>query len=132
MCWWSTCGGLQETLSAAGFILARRCAPQQRIHVHYCTADAGEISQWCRSFPQAHFGFTAAVRTFSDVQRAGLRSVPMDRLLLETDSPHVKVDSGVRAFLGEVGQLVADIRGEPLADVLGAYISKVFSHGKST
>ena len=48
----------------------------------------------------------------------------MDRLLLETDSPHVRLDSGIRAntpdILGEVGQLVADIRGAPLADVLGA------------
>ena len=97
-------------------ILARRCVPQQQIHVHYCTADVGEIANWQRSFPQAHFGFMAAVRTSSDAQRAGLRSVPLDRLLLETDSPHVRVDSGVKAntpdYLGEVGQLVADIRGE--------------------
>ena len=58
------------------------------------------------------------------MQRAGLRSVPLDRLLLETVSPHVRVDSGVKAntpdYLGEVGQLVADIRGVPLHVVLGA------------
>ena len=38
-----------------------------------------------------HFVFTAMVESFNDVQADALRRVPIRRMLLETDSPHLAV-----------------------------------------
>ena len=65
---------------------------------------------------------------FNDYQGKGLKAVPMERLLLETDSPHLVVpgcdllDSNKRInnpfYLGSVAKIVADVRGTETHDVL--------------
>ena len=50
--------------------------------------------------------------------------MPKERLLLESDAPHLPVDASIRvntpAYLGEVAEMVARVRQEPLAMVVGA------------
>ena len=48
------------------------------------------VGRWLTHFPNAYFGFTAAVTSLSDEQIEGLRSIPEDKLLLETDSPYTR------------------------------------------
>lgn len=58
------------------------------------------------------------VKSFNRDQRAALSLIPQSRMLLETDSPHLPVGGGViyatPAYIGEVGELVAEIRGDRL------------------
>ena len=75
-----------------------------------------------RLFPNAYFSFNAMVRSYNREQRAALSLLPRSRLLLETDSPHQPVGGGViyatPAYIGEVGELVAEIRGDSLQALL--------------
>ena len=49
---------------------------------------ASVVEQWLGVFPCNFFGFTQLVQSFSKAQLAGLRSVPADQVLLETDAPY--------------------------------------------
>ena len=66
------------------------------------------------SFERVYFGFTALVETFDEEQKDAMRAIPLDRLLLETDSPHLPPRGHRRnnpALLGEVATTVADVLG---------------------
>ena len=58
------------------------------------------------------------IRFFNADQYKGLKEIPLDRLLLESNAPHHKVYSEVKvntsAFLADLGKLVADVRGVSL------------------
>ena len=75
-------------------------------------------------FPNCYFGFTGLVRSFSAAQRRALRVIPAERLLLETDSPHLKIhpeqNYNTPLYIADLGQLVADARGDVLSDLLVA------------
>ena len=82
----------------------------QRIHLHCFKGNREMVGRWLTHFPNAHFGFTAAVTSFSDEQIEGLRSIPEDKLLLETDSPYMRPNGGgtnTPAFLGDVANDIA-------------------------
>jgi TatD DNase family protein len=64
------------------------CSGDQLVHVHCFTDTSMIVGLWLRKFQNVHFGITAAVRGFNDTQLAGLRAIPRDRLLLETDAPY--------------------------------------------
>jgi Tat protein secretion system quality control protein TatD with DNase activity len=61
------------------------------------------------SYPNVYFGFTGLVRTFDQQQVEALRSVPRDRILIETDSPYLSVKSMLNtpAHIGEIAGVVA-------------------------
>jgi TatD DNase family protein len=72
------------------------------------------------SFPNTYFGFTILASSFAQTQINALKSVPKDRLLVETDAPYVapngtRVNSPV--YLGEVIEVVARHRHNRLEDV---------------
>ena len=49
------------------------------------------------------------VSNFSAAQLEGLRKVPRDRILVETDSPYFgKDDVNTPAYIGDVAKVVAD------------------------
>ena len=48
-------------------------------------------------FPCTFFGFTRLVQSLSKAQLAGLRSVPADQVLLETDAPYFQ-DTGTHSL----------------------------------
>ena len=104
--------------------VARFCSRYQRVHIHGCGTSAEQIAAWGAAFPFAFFSFNAKVARFDAEQLEGLRSVPLNRLLVETDSPHLPPPGNLTlntpAYLGEVIQLVARARGEDFATVLRA------------
>ena len=54
-------------------------------------------------FPCTFFGFTRLVQSLSKAQLAGLRSVPADRVLLETDAPYFQFPGHRHSFPGLIG-----------------------------
>jgi TatD DNase family protein len=91
-------------------MLQKSCNPEQPIHIHCFSGDAELVKEWMDTFSRVHFGFTGAVEGFSADQIAGLRSVPMNRLLIETDSPYMKPGRGAintPAFIGDVATVIA-------------------------
>ncbi|XP_030854779.1 uncharacterized protein LOC105438258 [Strongylocentrotus purpuratus] len=111
--------------------LRRKCMVSQRIHLHCFSGDIRLVREWANAFPLCYFGIAGLARTFNQEQRAAVREIRGDRLLLETDSPHLRVhpecEYQTPYFLGDVGKLVADIRGVPLAEVM----SSTFANGLS-
>ncbi|KAK3107217.1 hypothetical protein FSP39_009706 [Pinctada imbricata] len=85
------------------------CNPSQMIHVHCFKGTVEMVELWLRKFPRTYFGVTAAVQSFDDAQIAGLRAIPRDRLLLETDSPYFppgRAEINTPAYIGDVGAYV--------------------------
>ena len=70
------------------------------------------------------------VKTFSTVQRKALQSVSWTRILLETDSPHLKVDRAAQVntpdFLADIGSLVASLKETPIFEVMQATQNNVW------
>ena len=99
-------------------ILGQKCSKHQRIHLHRFAGDAAEVKAWTEMFPNCYFGITGVIRLFSAAQIGGVKAIPPDRLLLETNSPHHKLYPemvvNTSAFLADLGKLVADIRGVSL------------------
>ena len=92
----------------------KACSRDQKIHLHCFTGRRVDVENWLEDFPNCHFGFTAKVSSFNDPQLEGLRSVPNDRILLETDSPYMPVSRHHRtntpAYLGDIARMVAHHR----------------------
>ena len=61
-----------------------------RVHVHCFTSSVGMAMELLRAFPNLCLGFTG-VSTFKNGQdvRDTIKEVPLDRILLETDSPYM-------------------------------------------
>ena len=61
-----------------------------RVHVHCFTSSVGMARELLRAFPNLCLGFTG-VSTFKNGQdvRDTIKEVPLDRILLETDSPYM-------------------------------------------
>ena len=62
------------------------------------------------------------MESFTDLQRAAVQRIPINRLLLETDSPYFKPYAKARMnspmFIGEVADKVAKIRSNSVENVL--------------
>jgi hypothetical protein len=80
----------------------------------------------CTAYPGTHFGFSSMVKGFGDRPKRGLRAVPGNRLLLESDSPHLPDVAGSinhPAHLFRVAEEVAQVRGQSPLDILRAGIA---------
>jgi Tat protein secretion system quality control protein TatD with DNase activity len=57
----------------------------QSIHLHCFNGDEATVKLWADAYPGTYFGFSSMVKGFGDRQRRGLKAVPGNRLLLESD-----------------------------------------------
>ena len=92
-----------------------------QVFILHCFTGSFEIPKaWLTQFPNTYFGFTFLASSFAQTQINALKSVPRDRLLVETDAPYI-APSGIRinspVYLGEVLEVVARHRHERLEDV---------------
>lgn len=102
-------------------ILHKFCGYTQPIHVNCFMGDAELVKEWMTNYSNVYFGFTGAVENFSTNQIAGLQSVPMNRILLETDSPYMRPGGGginTPAFIGDVASIVASKLRIPVQHLL--------------
>lgn len=92
-----------------------------QVFILHCFTGSFEIPKaWLTQFPNTYFGFTFLASSFAQTQINALKSVPRDRLLVETDAPYI-APNGIRinspVYLGEVLEVVARHRHERLEDV---------------
>ena len=94
----------------------------QRIHLHCFSGGHNQVTKWSEAFPNCHFGYTGKVARFIKSQREAVRRVPIERVLIETDSPYLPVHAGQKintpVYLGDVANLVASIRQEQVTQIL--------------
>ncbi|XP_071508270.1 uncharacterized metal-dependent hydrolase YcfH-like [Diadema antillarum] len=104
--------------------LKKHCSRHQQVHIHCCQLTLTEAVAWRKVFPHAYFSYNASVSRLGDDQRKALEGVPLNQLLLETDSPHLSPDQEVPintpAYIGEVVARVAEVRQEAVALVISA------------
>jgi len=96
-------------------VVREHCGVGQPIHLHCFSGNARDVAGWLGYFRKCYFGFTKSAQGFSREQILGLKQVPKDRILLETDSPYLCPVSGqvnTPRFVGDVGRLVAEKREE--------------------
>ena len=98
----------------------------QGIHLHTFTVDTATVILWLESYPETYFGFYLLAKRCDEGQRQGIRAVPEDRLLLETDSPHL-ADAAASinhpAHLFRVAEVVAEARSAQARDILAAGVA---------
>ena len=103
-------------------IIQEQCPSQQKIHLHCFSGGTQELKLWSGGFPNCYFGVTGKAVSFNKRQQEALQRIPLERLLLETDSPHLPVLKGLHtmtpAYIGDVAARVAFIRKEPISLLL--------------
>lgn len=102
-------------------VAAETLGRPQPFHLHCFTGPPDVVEAWLKRFPNTHFGFTNAVESFNFIQREGLKTVPNNRLLLESDAPYFKPQNylcNAPCLLGYTASHVARIRGEAYEEVL--------------
>jgi Tat protein secretion system quality control protein TatD with DNase activity len=93
----------------------------QSIQFHCFNGDSVTVDLWSDAYPGTYFGFASMVKGFGDRERRGLKAVPGNRLLLESDSPHLSDVAGSvnhPAYLFRVAEEVARVRDQSPLDVL--------------
>ncbi|XP_062612696.1 uncharacterized protein LOC134274418 [Saccostrea cucullata] len=91
-------------------LMERYCSRAQWIHVHCFKGKVDVVETWLKKFPNTYFGVTAAVRTFDENQITGLKAIPRNKLVLESDAPYFplgRAKVSTPAYLGETASLVA-------------------------
>jgi Tat protein secretion system quality control protein TatD with DNase activity len=84
------------------------------------------VKLWLDAYPGTYFGFSSMVKGYGDRQRGGRRVVRGNRLLLESDSPHLPDVAGSinhPAHLFRVAEEVERVRGQSPLDILRAGIA---------
>ena len=116
-----------DVLLAGLHYVKKACPPNQGIHLHCFTGNTTIVEDWLDDFPNTYFGFTARVTSFNWEQREGLRAVPLNRLLKETDSPYMPVNRDNRvntpAYIGDVAEVVAQVRGIEMRELLAVTVT---------
>jgi Tat protein secretion system quality control protein TatD with DNase activity len=105
---------------ALGIMEKREVSPQRRVHSF--TGGSDLVDRWESRYPNVFFGLSLAVRGFSAKQKAGVKALPPNKLLLESDSPYFPPPGarhGDPQYLYEVAALVGEIRGCSPEEVIG-------------
>ncbi|XP_013405738.1 uncharacterized protein LOC106170426 [Lingula anatina] len=98
---------------------------RQLIHCHCFLGSPDMVRAFVRYYPNTYFGVTGRFAEHEGPVNAKahdmLRTLPLGRLLLETDAPYFNIQRNkcsTPALLGHVAKLVAEIRGERWREVL--------------
>ena len=97
-----------------------RCCRYQRIHLHCFTSGPQEVTAWKSAFPHAYFELTSLVKDFTNEQKRAVQNIPLDRLLLESDAPHLPVESSIRTNTPRLSRGNRGDGGQDLGRVPGA------------
>jgi TatD DNase family protein len=111
------------TLSALG-TLAATGVPPGRAVVHYFTGDAAAAERYLEAGLLISVG-KPVTRPENAALRAAIRAVPLEHLLLETDTYPLPGRSTEPADLPQVARSVAELKELPLEEVVGATTSNL-------
>ncbi|KAL7630733.1 UNVERIFIED_CONTAM: hypothetical protein RMT77_019060 [Armadillidium vulgare] len=83
----------RDAFNDAYTIMKRMLPKNYIIHLHCFTGSFVEATNWMESFPNLYFGFTSIItkdnRRAMNVKQV-VRALPLNRILLETDSPYFR------------------------------------------
>ena len=100
-----------------------------RVQLHCFTGGPAEVDLATQSGYIIYFSLSGSILSADPVQLAGIRAIPANRILVETDSPYfpVGVDYGQMSpfHIGCIYARLADIRGVPVEE-LCARVSRNF------
>ncbi|XP_052238667.1 uncharacterized metal-dependent hydrolase BUsg_343-like [Dreissena polymorpha] len=105
--------------------LLELACPRRPVILHLRGQDrySSEVLGWSTAFPRCYFSIAGSVAQFDEIQRAAVRRIPLNRQLVETDSPYLRVQlkwHNTPAYVGEVARTVAQIRQTTLDEILQA------------
>ena len=97
-----------------------------KIHRHCFNGGLKEMRKWQAAFPKVKFGVTAVLlcREFHPELEQVVNQLPIESLLLETDSPHLLAPEHIRSHYNSpygieaVAERVAQLKGLSLEKVL--------------
>ena len=102
-----------------GYAQSDQCLVLHHIRSHSCqtSKDPSSLLRWRyrprfrmeRIIPKHFFGISGLVRTFDSRQIKALLSIPLDRLLMEKDSPYLSLNHSINfpTCIGDIAHLVA-------------------------
>ena len=96
-------------------------SPTQKIHLHCLAGTTDQVLGWSAAFSRCYFSISGMAARFDQEQKSAVRAIAVDRLLVETDSPYMRVRGKLHntpAYVGEVANVVARIRRVTLGEVL--------------
>ena len=112
----------EEAFSHCLEFLRSRVRTEQKIQLHSFSGSARQVTNWLAVFPNTHFSYSGMSSHFNSVQVDGVRSVPIDRLLFETDSPYLpprrEVGQNAPGYVGEVIARIADMRQQEVGELV--------------
>ncbi|KAH3770692.1 hypothetical protein DPMN_171984 [Dreissena polymorpha] len=112
-----------EVSALALRLMRENTSPTQRVHLHCFGGNLDQVLGWSTAFSRCYFSIAGSVAQFDEIQRAAVRRIPLNRLLVETDSPYLRVQRqchNTPAYVGEVARKVAQIRQTTLDEILQA------------
>ncbi len=93
------------------------------IQLHSFHGTVETLNEWMCAFPNAYYSFSGMVQRFTPSQVEALEQVPMNRLLLETDSPYLSLTTSRKGnsplYIGDIASLIAGIKGVSIEVVRG-------------
>lgn len=104
------------------YFLLNKLDTSQTIQLHSFTGTSLTVNKWLMNFPNCYFSFSGIIQKFNSEQIEALQKVPLDRLLLETDSPYLPIRKEIKcnfpSYIGEIAQRVAFIRKDNLDELV--------------
>lgn len=139
--WCSICGGgaTSDPLGREPMVDCQSLLTQHRtpalvpLYLHSFTGGPSQVDEWIATGRVVFFGVSGLLCFFTHEQILGIRRIPAYRLLLETDSPHLRVGPQ-KMTPGQIGLIyrrVAEIRQidiSQLAAQVRANFARLFGH----
>ena len=93
--------------------LKGRVNKQQTIQLHCFHGSKETMDKWSKYFPNTFFSISGSFKFFDKEQKDMILGIPLNRMLLETDSPYLALRRGHNTpqLLGEIAENVAGIKG---------------------
>lgn len=83
--------GQEPMLDCQSLLTQHRTPAWVPLYLHSFTGGSSQVDEWVATGRVVFFGVSGLLCFFTQEQIQGIRRIPADRLLLETDSPHLRV-----------------------------------------
>ena len=96
-------------------IVQKKVKRRQIVQLHCFSGSQRVVREWATALPNTYFSFSGASRHFDKEQIQALARVPLDRLLVETDSPYLSLQprtTNVPQNINNIIAVVARLRKE--------------------
>lgn len=125
--------GQGPMLDCQSLLTQHRTAAWVSLYLHSFTGGPSQVDEWLATGRVAFFGVSGLLCFFTHEQLQGIRHIPADRLLCETDSPHLRVGSQemTAGQIGVIYRRVAEIRQvglRQLAAQVRINLKRLFGH----